>query len=248
MKLTVLGCSGTFPSAESGCSAYLVEHEGFRLLLDAGNGAIGALQRHAGLFDLDAVLLSHLHADHCVDLVAYSYARRYHPDPPRRLLVHGPTGTPERLSQVFDKPPPDLLHDVYDFRTTAPGPMRIGPFDITLTPTAHPIECYAIRVTAGGRTLTYSADTGPSDDVAKAAAGSDLFLCEATWLDDSPRAPNLHMTAREAGEHAARAGVGHLALIHTTAYLDQDRFVSEAAQAFSGPMERAVAGLTYDLA
>ena len=247
MRLTVLGCAGTFPSAESGCSAYLVEHDGFRLLLDAGNGAIGALQRHVGLFDLDAVLLSHLHADHCLDLVAYSYARRYHPERPARLVVHGPRGTAERLVQVFDKAPEDGLHDVYDFRTTSPGTTRIGPFEVTLTPTAHPVECYAIRVAAGGRSLTYSADTGPSLDVARAAAGTDLFLCESTWLEDSPRPPNLHLTAREAGEHAARADVGRLALIHTTAYLDQDAYVEQAAQAFAGPIERAHPGATYDL-
>jgi ribonuclease BN (tRNA processing enzyme) len=247
MKVTVLGCAGTFPSAESGCSSYLVEQDGFRLLLDAGNGAIGAMQRHIGLFDLDAVLLSHLHADHCIDLVAYSYARRYHPDAPPRLVVHGPPGTSERLSQVFDKPPEDRLHDVYDFRSTQPGHTSIGPFDIELTRTEHPIECYAIRVSAGGRSVTYSADTGPSPDVAKAAAGSDLFLCEATWLDESPRVPNLHLTAREAGEHAARAGVGRLALIHTTAYLDQDAYVTQAAGVYDGPVERARPGVTYQV-
>lgn len=247
MKLTVLGCSGTFPSAEGGCSAYLVEHDGFHLLLDAGNGAVGALQRHIGLFDLDAVLLSHLHTDHCVDLVAYSYARRYHPEPPPRLVVHGPRGTAERLVQVFDHPPHDGLHDVYDFRTTSAGTMSVGPFDIDLTPTAHPIECYAIRVTAGGKSITYSADTGPTDDVARAAAGSDLFLCEATWLEDSPRAPNLHMTAREAGEHAARADVGRLALIHTTAYLDQEAYVEQASKVFGGPVELAHPDVAYDL-
>lgn len=247
MRLTVLGCAGTFPSAEGGCSSYLVEHDGFRLLLDAGNGAIGAMQRHIGLFDLDAVLISHLHTDHCVDLVAYSYARRYHPEPPPRLLVHGPRGTAERLCSVFERPPPDGLHDVYDFRTTSPGQLGIGPFDVTLTETKHPIECHAIRVGAGGRSLTYSADTGPSADVAKAAAGSDLFLCEATWLDDSPRVPNLHMTAREAGEHAARAGVGRLALIHTTAYLDQDAYAMQAAEAYDGPLERARPGVVYEL-
>ena len=236
MKLTVLGCS-----------AYLVEHDGFRLLLDAGNGAVGGLQRHAGLFDLDAVILSHLHTDHCVDLVAYSYARRYHPDPPPRLVVHGPAGTPERLSQVFDHPPKDKLHDVYDFRTTSAGHLAVGPFEIDLTPTAHPVECYAIRVTAGGRTITYSADTGPSAAVARAAAGSDLFLCEATWLEDSPRPPNLHMTAREAAEHAARADVGRLALIHTTAYLDQQAFVDQASKAFAGPVELAHPDVVYDL-
>lgn len=247
MKLTVLGCAGTFPSADSGCSAYLVEHDGFHLLLDAGNGAVGALQRHIGIFDLDAVLLSHLHADHCLDLVAYSYARRYHPERPPRLQVHGPRGTAERLSQVFDTPPSDGLHDVYDFRTTSPGRTSIGPFEIDLTPTAHPVECYAIRVTAGGRSITYSADTGPSAEVARAASGSDVFLCESTWLDDSPSIPDLHMTAREAGEHATRAGVGRLALIHTTSYLPQDAYAEQAGHAFDGPIDLAKPGLTYDL-
>jgi ribonuclease BN (tRNA processing enzyme) len=247
MRLTVLGCAGTFPSKDSGCSAYLVEHDGFRLLLDAGNGAVGALQRHGGLFDVDAVLLSHLHADHCLDLVAYSYARRYHPDPPPRLPVYGPYGTQDRLCQVFDRRPDDGLTGIYDFATTGAGSRDIGPFRVDLTPTAHPVECYAIRVTAGGRSLTYSADTGPSNDVAKAAEGTDLFLCESTWLDDPPRPADLHMTAREAGEHAARADAARLVLIHTTAYLDQDAYAVQAAAAYAGPVERAVPGATYDL-
>jgi ribonuclease BN (tRNA processing enzyme) len=247
VRVTVLGCAGTFPSKESGCSAYLVEHDGFRLLLDAGNGAVGALQRYGGIFDLDAVLLSHLHADHCVDLVAYSYARRYHPQVPPRLPVYGPYGTRDRLCRVFDKPPPDGLSDVYDFHTTGAGSREIGPFRIELTATEHPVECYAVRVVAGGRSVTYSADTGPSHDVADAARDTDLFLCEATWLDESPHVPNLHLTAREAGEHAARAGAGRLALIHTTAYLDQDAYVTQAATAYDGPIERAVPGATYDV-
>lgn len=243
----MLGCAGTFPSADSGCSAYLVEHDGFRLLLDAGNGAVGGLQRHIGLFDLDAVLLSHLHADHCVDLVAYSYARRYHPDTQPRLPVYGPYGTQDRLCQVFDRRPEDGLTDVYAFSTVGEGSREIGPFRVDLTPTAHPIECYAIRVSAGGRSVTYSADTGPCDDVVKAAQGTDLFLCEATWLDDSPRPPNLHLTAREAGEHAARADVARLALVHTTAYLDQDAYAEQAGAAYAGPLERAAPGATYDV-
>lgn len=77
MKLTVVGCSGSFPSAESACSSYLVEADGFRLLLDMGNGALGELQRHIGLYDLDAIFLSHLHADHCIDMCGYFVARYY---------------------------------------------------------------------------------------------------------------------------------------------------------------------------
>ncbi len=247
MRLTVLGCAGTFPSATSGCSAYLVQHEGFTLLVDAGNGAIGALQRHAGLFDVDAVLLSHLHADHCVDLIAYSYARRYHPQRPPALPVWGPAGTRDRLCQVFDHRPHDGLEDVYRFGTTSAGRLGIGPFAITLTATAHPVECHAVRLEAGGGSIVYSADTGPSPAVARAAEGADVFLCESTWLEDgTEHPPNLHLTAAEAGAHAAKAGVGRLVLIHTTAYQDQDRYVDEAALAYDGPLELARPGATYD--
>ena len=247
MRVTVLGCAGTFPAADSGCSAYLVEHDGFRLLLDAGNGAVGALQRHAGLLDVDAVVLSHLHTDHCVDLVAYSYARRYHPDRPPRLPVYGPYGTQERLCQIFERRPEDALTGVYEFHTTGHGSREVGPFRLDLTPTAHPVECYAVRVSAAGRSVTYSADTGPSDDVAKAAEGTDLFLCEATWLDDPPRPPDLHMTATEAGAHAAKAGAARLSLVHTTAYLNRDAYRAQAAAAYDGPLDVATAGATYDL-
>ncbi len=248
MRLTVLGCAGTFPSAESGCSSYLVQHDGFNLLVDAGNGAIGALQRHVGILDVDAVLLSHLHADHCIDLVAYSYARRYHPDSPPRIPVYGPRGTQDRLCQAFETRPRDRLEQVYEFRTTSAGTCLIGPFTVTLTRTAHPIECYAVRLSAGGGSILYSADTGPSDAVAEAAKGVDVFLCEATWLeggDDNP--PDLHMTARQAGQHATRAGAGRLVLVHTTSYLDQQRFLVEAAQTWDGPLELARPGAAYEV-
>jgi glutamate racemase len=95
MRLTVLGCAGTFPGPGVPCSGYLVEHEGYRLLVDLGAGALGQLQRHIGLLDVDAVYVSHLHADHCIDLVAYSYARRYHPDGvPPVLPVYGSRPAP----------------------------------------------------------------------------------------------------------------------------------------------------------
>ena len=247
MQLTVLGCSGTFPSAESPCSSYLLEHDGFRLLIDAGNGSIGALQRHAGLLDIDAVILSHLHADHCVDLVAYSYARRFHPARPAPLPVYGPTGTQDRLCQVFDQPPSDGLEGVYDFRTVTPGALEIGPFTLGLEQTNHPIECYAMRIEADGRVLTYSADTAESEAVIHAARDADLFLCEATWLDGPDYPPNVHMRASGAGDHATKAGVDRLLLIHTIAYLDDMRALAEAAESFSGPVSLAQAGTTYQV-
>lgn len=245
MELTVLGCSGTFPSADSGCSSYLVRHDGYTLMIDAGNGAVGALQRVAGLLDPDAVLLSHLHADHCVDLVAYSYARRFHEAKPARLPVHGPQGTQERICRIFDRPPRDHLDKVYVFHTVAPGHLELGPFSVTLTPTAHPIETYSVRVEAGGRSLCYSADTGVTPRLVEAAKGVDLFLCEATWEDGGNHPPDVHLTASEAGEHAAEADVARLLLTHKVAWQHDDDVLAGAARAFRGPVEMAAAGRTY---
>ncbi len=255
MELTVLGCAGTFPAPDSGCSSYLVRHEGFSLVLDFGNGATGALTAAAGLLSPDAILLSHLHADHCVDLAAYSYARRFHPHQPPRLPVYGPSGTQSRLCQIFHKPPRDGLKQVYDFHTLRHGhghkaqslDLEIGPFRITLARTAHPIECYAIRVEADGKSLVYSADTGPSRHVKEVAAGADLFLCEATWLDGQDVPAGVHLRAREAGEHARDAEVERLVLVHQMSYLDHARTLEQAAEAFTGPLELAEAGKSYAL-
>ena len=245
MELHVLGCAGTFPSADSPCSAYLVSHDGFSLLIDVGNGAVGALERAGELLGVDAVLLSHLHADHCVDLAAYSYARRFHPEKPRRLPIYGPKGTQKRLCRIFDQPPRDGLEEVYDFRTVGAGRMELGPFQLDLALTNHPIETHAIRVTAGGRSLTYSADTGRSDALVDLARETDLFICEATWLDGPDYPPDVHLRARETGEHATRADVAKLLLIHTISYQDDTLALAQAGETFDGPMGLAVAGSTY---
>lgn len=247
MRLTVLGAAGTFPQAGSPCSGYLFRADGFSLLVDAGNGVVGAMQREIGLLDLDAVLLSHLHADHCVDLVAYSYARRYHPEKPPPIPVHGPAGARDRLVRVFDAPPRDGLAEVYDFRRAQPGRAAIGPFEVELARTNHPVETYAVRVSHGGRSVTYSADTGPSRAVAGLARGTDLFVCESTWQTGPAYPPNLHLTARQAAEHALTAEAGSLLLTHTTAYLDRERYLAEAADVWSGPLALAEAGRTYEV-
>jgi ribonuclease BN (tRNA processing enzyme) len=250
VKLTILGCAGTFPGPESGCSSYLVEHEGYRLLLDAGNGAVGALQRHIDLFGLDAVLLSHLHADHCLDLIAYSYARRYRP-PSQPLLsplpVHAPPGAQERLLRCYEQWPEDGLESTYTFHDVHPGRLELGPFEIDLAPMAHPVECNAIRVTAGGRSLTYSGDTGPTAELSRLAAGTDLALFEASWQHGDPNPPDVHLTGRDAGEHAAKAGVARLLLTHLVPWGDADRTLEEADDVFDGPLEIVRTGAVYEL-
>lgn len=248
MRLTVLGCSGTFPGPASPCSGYLVEHDGFRLVLDLGAGALGPLQRHCGLLDVDAVWVSHLHSDHCIDLVAYSYARRYHPGGvPPALPVHGPAGIAARIAGAFEGPPEDGLLDVFDFREVGAGEHRVGPFAVTAVAGNHPVEAYAVRLEADGRSLTYSADTAASDALVALARGTDLFLCEASWPSEPPPPPGIHLTGREAGEHATRAGARRLLLTHLMPFSDEQAVLAEAQQTWVGPLELARAGRTYEV-
>ncbi len=248
MRVTVVGCSGTFPGPQSCCSAYLFEADGFRMLVDAGNGATGALQQHIGILDLDAIVISHLHGDHYLDLVTYTYARRYHPDGcPGPVPVYGPGGTRSQVAAAYARPVDALLDAVYEFRTLTPGRVDVGPFDLGLTQVNHPVETYAMRVSAGGGSVTYSADTGESASLVDLARGSDLFLCEASYLDGDNNPPDVHLTGRQAGEHAARAEVGHLVLTHLVPWGDAARTLADARSAYDGEISLAATGGAFEI-
>lgn len=249
MKLTIVGCAGTFPGPDSPCSSYLLEHDGFRLLIDAGNGSTGVLQRTIGLLELDAVVISHLHGDHFLDLITYTYARRYHPDGvPAKLPVYGPSDIAEHIAGVFGRPVGDLLSEVYEFRPVSrAGRLEIGPFAVDLAPVTHPVETYGMRIAAGGRTLAYSADSGACDELVKLAREADVFLCEASYLDGDDNPPEIHLTGKEAGEHAARADVGRLLLTHLVPWGDPDRTLTEATTAYSGDIAIASSCAVFDI-
>ncbi|WP_328913705.1 MULTISPECIES: MBL fold metallo-hydrolase [unclassified Streptomyces] len=250
MKLTVVGCSGSFPSADSACSSYLVEADGFRLLIDMGNGALGELQRHCGLYDLDAVLLSHLHADHCIDMCGYFVARYYRHDggPAAAIPVYGPAGTERRLSIAYgDVPDEKCMSEVFDFRTLEPGSFRIGPFAITTDLVSHPVEAYGFRVEHEGATLAYSGDTGPCESLRELATAADLFLCEASFTYGKEDIPDLHLNGHEAGEIAAAAGVSRLLLTHIPPWTNPTVNLRDARETFRGPVELAKAGATYEV-
>src|SRR5690242_7925731 len=141
MRVTVVGCAGSFPGPDSAASCYLLEAEGFRLVVDLGNGALGALQKYAGLFDIDAICLSHLHADHCVDVHSYAIARKYSPAGPQPPIpVYGPAGTGERLAMIHGPFGDDGLMKRFMFETLSPGTFEVGPFLITTAHVNHPVE------------------------------------------------------------------------------------------------------------
>jgi ribonuclease BN (tRNA processing enzyme) len=243
MRVTVVGCAGSFPGPNSPASCYLLEAEGFRLVLDLGNGALGALQRHTELFGVDAICVSHLHADHCVDLGAYWVARQYTVDGPRPPIpVLGPRGTAERILG-FGGEGMTAVRARFAFRDLAPGPLELGPFRLTADHVNHPVETFGFRVEHGGWRLVYSADTGESAALVRLAEGADLLLCEASFLDAPDLPPNLHLTARQAAAHASRAGVGQLVLTHLVPWNDQERTLAEAAGSYQGPLSLAASGL-----
>ena len=249
MRLTVVGCAGSFPGPDSSASCYLLEAEGFRLVIDFGNGSLGALQKYAGLFDIDAVCLSHLHADHCVDLYSYSVARTYSPAGPQPAIpVYGPAGTLERMSYIHGLDGDDLgLTKRFTFKTLEPGRMTIGPFEVQLAHVNHPVETFAFRFSSDGRSLVYTGDTGETEAIPELAAGTDVFLSEAAFLEGPDLPPNIHLTARQAGTYANRAGVGKLVLTHLVPGNNPDDTRAEAASEYPGPLDIATAGQVIPL-
>ena len=249
MRLTVVGCAGSFPGPDSPASCYLLEADGFRLVIDLGNGSLGALQKYTGLFDVDAVFLSHLHVDHCVDLYSYSVARAFSPAGPQPAIpVYGPARTAERMSYIHGLDGDDLgLTKRFTFETLAPGRLTVGPFDVSLAHVNHPVETFAFRFCHGGRSLAYTGDTGETEAVPELAAGADVFLSEAAFLEGPWLPPDIHLTARQAGGYASRAGVGALVLTHLVPGNSPDDALAEAASEFAGDLDVAVTGRVIDL-
>jgi ribonuclease BN (tRNA processing enzyme) len=248
VQITTVGCAGSFPAPDGPASCYLVQAEGFRLVLDLGNGALGALQRHIGLYDIDAICLSHQHADHCIDMCGYSVARTHHPGGPMaRVPVYGPARTAERLTRGLGLDPGPGMTDAFDFVTLAPGTIEIGPLRVTVDHMNHPVETFGFRLEHDGASLAYSADTGLCDPLVTLARDADVLLCEASFLEGPDLPANLHLTARQAGEYAARAGAGQLVLTHLVTWNDQARSLEEAASVFGGRLSAAASGQAIDL-
>ena len=243
MRVTVVGCAGSFPGPDSPASCYLLEAEGFRLVIDLGNGALGVLQRYAGLFDIDAICVSHLHADHCADLGTYWVVRQYRRTGRSRPSRCTARGEPRSAWPAWAARPCPPCRRGSPSMSSSRGRSEIGPFRLTADRMNHPVETFGFRVEHAGWRLAYSADTGESEALVRLAAGADALLCEASFLDGQDTRPDLHLTARQAAAHAARAGVGQLVLTHLVPWNDRDRTLAEADGIYTGPLSLATSGL-----
>jgi ribonuclease BN (tRNA processing enzyme) len=253
MRLTVVGCSGSFPGPDSAASCYLLEaeHEGrtWRVLMDLGNGALGVLQRYVDPLSIDAVLLSHLHADHCLDLSGFYVLRKYHPlGPQPRIPVWGPSDTAGRMARAYDLPEDPGMTQEFDFQHWVSGqPVEVGPFTIEPIGVEHPVEAYGLRVSCGGAVVAYTGDTGPCDALSVLASHADLLLAEASFRDGDDNPEHIHLTGRDCGELAGRADVARLVLTHIPPWFDRQGMLAEAKGVWDGAAELAAAGASYDV-
>lgn len=265
MRLVVVGCSGSCPGPDSAASCYLLEAEHgqgderrtWRVVLDLGNGALGPLQRYCDPRTLDAVAVSHLHADHAADLTVLHVMRRYHPDGPvGPIPLYGPDGTEERVATMSGSDPGSDIAGQFTVRHWADGEaVQVGPFEITPVAVEHPVPAFGLRVSGPSEqdpehrvVLGYSGDTDACAGLATVARGVDLLLAEAAFVegrDDAVR--GIHLTGRRAGSVAAEADVRRLVLTHVPPWNDPEVAFEEAREVFAGPLERARPGAVYAL-
>ncbi|MGS2640146.1 MBL fold metallo-hydrolase [Streptosporangium sp. G12] len=246
MLLTILGGCGAWPGAGQACSGYLVEHDGFRLLVDPGYATVPRLLERVTADQVDAVFVSHGHPDHCADLNPLLRARAFRDDPPAPLPVYS---LPGALDAVLALDRPGMLADAHVLREfTAGDRIDIGPFRAQTRLLPHSVPNAGVRLTAGDRVLAYTGDTGPSPEVVELARGADLFLAEATYADRVPEDSRRNLSsARQAGRQAREAGVRHLLLTHLQPGTDATAARAAAGAEYDGEIGIATSGLVLDL-
>jgi ribonuclease BN (tRNA processing enzyme) len=264
MRLTVLGKSPAWQDAGGACSGYLLQEGYTTVLVDCGNGVFGKLREVVDYVDVDAVVVSHMHADHFIDLVPYSYALihapRQQPVPvppwpgtdspacPRLVVPPGGRATLRKVVGAWGNE--DLVEHAFDVEEYAlDSEIEVGPLRFTFTLMPHFIDSHAISVTSsnGGGRLAYGSDSRPAAELVEFARGADLFVCEATLPRPERSGQRGHLTAEEAGEHAREAGVKRLVLTHISDELDLDEARRRAAAAFGGQVDIAQGGAVYEI-
>jgi ribonuclease BN (tRNA processing enzyme) len=239
LSVTVLGCSGSYAGPGEACSGYLVRSPGATVVVDLGSGTLANLQAHVPVGDVDALVLTHSHPDHWSDLPILRNAMRYILGL-SGLPVFGTARTFDAALAVSGELEPTLRWTTVDGTST----VTVGDQRIRFSPTDHPVETLAVRVDAGGRSLLYTADTGPEWDPGPVGDGVDLLLAEAT-LPISHEGTVQHLSGRQAGALARTLGAGRLVVTHVSPGLDDEHQRRDAEAAFAGPVDVASTGATF---
>lgn len=265
MRITVLGKSPAWQDAGGACSGYLVEHEGTRVLLDCGNGVFGKLRSVVDYVDVDGVVVSHLHADHCLDLVPFSYALTYTPrqqpvpvaghpgtDHPARPALRVPPGGAQTLRELGSLwGSEQLVENAFRMEEYDPAAtVEIGALRFGFGAVPHYVPTFAIEVSpanGSGPRMVYGADCSPNDALVDFARGADLLLIECTLPRPERSGLRGHLTCEEAGDHGRRAGARRLVVTHISDELDLEDARERASEAFGAPVDVAHEGAVYEL-
>lgn len=276
MKLTVIGCAGSMSGPDSSASSYLVQATGtsedgeeliYSVVLDLGPGSMGQMLRYIDPADLDALLISHCHADHMVDMVGMHVYRRWNPTGALGpVLTVGPSELLSRLNGVDGTPPTETYASEFTFRTAVPGEsFKVGPMTITPYEALHPVEAYGYRIEGpservgleGQRrtvSLAFTGDTDLCESMCDMADGADLLLAEAAFVEGRDTMRGMHLTGKRAGQLAAgtagkmpRLPVGQLVLTHIQPWTEHRIPLRNAALVYNGPLEAATAGATWEI-
>jgi len=242
INIVIIGFWGAYPGCGEATSGYLLQSNGFSLLMECGSAVLSLLPGFTDVGSLDAVLLSHYHADHVADIGCLQYAVKVQADLGLRsdpLPLYGPEG---------DTCPSLTYHEYTRARYVKPSePSQIGPFTVTFQETSHPALCYAMRIESEGKVIVYTADTGWYDGLTDLASGADLLLCETSlynryfgWVDG-------HLTAGEAGKLASKAKVRKIVLTHLPHSGEHGELLEEVKEVFPGPAELAATGKKLSL-
>ncbi len=247
VKLRVLGSSGTYPVADCPSSGYLLDAAGTRIWIDAGTGTFAELQRCIDYVSIDAMILTHLHSDHCLDLLPFYYARRFN-ERAKKLPLYCAPGTEKHMSQLLIGDGGSKLSTFFDFRDVRPGDsLEIGDVGVSFEGMQHPVPTTALKLEADDQVLAFSADTGPDAPLAQFVSGSDVLLCEASY-QNADVGPPIHLSAAQAAQIGAEADVQSLILTHIFPTLDPEVSLAEARDV-GGDLDvsRAIKGEVFDV-
>lgn len=246
MELTIIGCDGSWPGPGGTGSSYLVQHDGFNLVLDLGGGALGRLQEYVSIADIGAIVISHPHPDHYTDLLQLSIALHWGAHGSSALPLFVPEGFFAHVSGALMSGTREAWEESFSMaEVRGADTFEAGPFSVGVSLMPHTETSVGYRVTAGGRTLAYTGDTGPGDEVPEMMRDSHLVLSEATYVDG--REQVFHLTARQAAAYAKQAGVERLVLTHLEPGVDPAASLAQAVEAFDGEITVAEPGLRIDV-
>jgi ribonuclease BN (tRNA processing enzyme) len=244
MKLTIIGFWGGYPKMNEASSGYLLEHNGYRLLVDCGSGVLSKLQNFVYPEDLDAVILSHYHPDHIADIGVLQHAR----------LIQGFLGKDFGTLPIYGHHFNQAEFKKLTYKNITVGvaynleqAQPIGPFEISFLRTNHPVECFAMRIEVEGKVVVYTADTSFKAELIDFSRNADILLCECNFYEGQNGKNAGHMTSIDAGTLAHQANVKKLILTHLPHYGELDKLVDEASTKYKGTILLASEGLNIKI-